>query len=458
METESLYRLYRKSAGITTDSRTIKKGEIFFALKGPSHDGNRHALAAIEAGAMAAIVDDKSIVGEGIVTVENVLDAMTSLASFHRRTLKIPVIAVTGTNGKTTTKELVTAVLSRKGRVHSTSGNLNNHIGVPLTLLSAPDDVSFLVVEMGANHMGEIAALCNTAMPTHGIITNIGTAHIEGFGSFENVKKAKSELYQWLGLNGGTVIYNEDNPLLREMAISLDSSVPYSTPGRHCLKVKNDGGSGMLLRVTASIDGELHRFETGLFGSYNIDNVKAAMATGLLFEVPADRIIEAIASYCPANNRSQVTGTGRNTVIRDAYNANPSSMEKALASFAALKAEKKMVILGDMLELGNESGPGHSAIIRQLMDWPGIRMVFVGSLFREAAGNLREEHFSSPVAFAGSKAEFLTAAEDTAGFQAQFFPTSEAAADWLRSEKPEGFVILVKGSRGMTLEKVFPLL
>jgi UDP-N-acetylmuramoyl-tripeptide--D-alanyl-D-alanine ligase len=430
METERLYGLYRNSAGVTTDSRSIKGGEIFFALRGPAHDGNRYAVQAVLDGAMAAVVDDPSLDGKGIIVVSDVLETLTELASFHRRRLQMPVIAVTGTNGKTTTKELLTAVLSGKGRVHSTQGNLNNHIGVPLTLLSAPDDASFLVVEMGANHMGEIAALCRTAMPTHGIITNIGTAHIEGFGSFENVKRAKSELYEWLGSNGGTVIYNEDNPVLREMAVRLDHSVPYSTPGNHCITVKGDGGGGMLLRVTATIDGEPSRFETALFGSYNIDNVRAAMATGLLFDIPAGRIIEAISSYRPANNRSQVTETGRNTVIRDAYNANPSSMEKALTSFSALKAEKKMVILGDMLELGSESQNGHSSVIRQLEAAEEIRAVLIGPRFREAAGD----------------------------FKARFFDTSDAAAEWLSSEKPEGYVILVKGSRGMTLEKVFPLL
>ena len=194
METERLYGLFRNSAGVTTDSRTVRKGEMFFALKGPTFDGNRHAMSAIEAGALAAVVDDPSLSGERIVVVEDVLQAMSELAACHRQRLKIPVIAITGTNGKTTTKELVTAVLSRRGRVHSTAGNYNNHIGVPLTLLSTPDDAAFLVVEMGANHMGEIAALCRTAMPSHGIITNIGTAHIEGFGSFEKVRKAKSEL------------------------------------------------------------------------------------------------------------------------------------------------------------------------------------------------------------------------------------------------------------------------
>ncbi|MRR24293.1 hypothetical protein EG830_15080, partial [bacterium] len=280
------------------------------------------------------------------------------------------------------------------------------------------------------NHMGEIAALCRTAMPTHGIITNIGTAHIEGFGSFENVRKAKSELYQWLAANGGTVIYNEENPVLSELASGIEHTEKYTSPGGHILKAKTDSEGGMLLNVSAVIDGAAFRFETGLFGSYNIDNVRAAMATGLVFNVPVTAIIDAVSSYRPANNRSQVTETGRNTVIRDAYNANPSSMEKAIASFASLKADKKMVILGDMLELGNETVPGHAAVVRQLKGLGELTALLVGPNFREAAGD----------------------------FPAILFATSDDAAEWIRAEKPEGYTILVKGSRGIMLEKVYPLL
>ena len=430
MEIERLYALFRNSAGVTTDSRSVRKGEIFFALKGPTHDGNRHAVAALGDGALAAVVDDPSLCGERIIVVDDVLETMAALAACHRQRLQMPVIGITGTNGKTTTKELLTAVLSRKGRVHSTAGNFNNHIGVPLTLLSAPDDAVFLVVEMGANHVGEIAGLCAVAKPTHGIITNIGTAHIEGFGSFENVRKAKSELYQSLKENKGKVIFNDENPILSELAAAAGNTVPYSAPGIHTLTARAVEGEGMLLSVEATIDGREYRFDTGLFGSYNLDNVRAAMAAGLLFEVPADDIVDAVSSYRPANNRSQVTETGRNTVIRDAYNANPSSMEKAIASFTALKAEKKMVILGDMLELGSESVAGHAAVVRQLRQIEGLLAVLVGPQFREAA----------------------------AEFPSQLFGSSEAAAEWLRSENPEGYTILVKGSRGMALEKVYPLL
>lgn len=430
METERLYEIFRSSAGITTDSRSVAKNTLFFALRGPNHDGNRHAMAAVAAGARASVVDDRTLSGKKLILVDDVLETLTSLAAFHRRRLTVPVIAITGTNGKTTTKELITAVLSRKATVHSTAGNLNNHIGVPLTLLSAPDDAGFLVVEMGASHMGEIAALCETAMPTHGIITNIGTAHIEGFGSFENVKEAKSELYRWLGNIGGTVIFNDDNPVLSELAHLARRTVSYSSPEGHQLIALPEEKEGICLNVNAVVDGREYSFETGLFGSYNIDNIRAAMATGLIFDVPVSEIIDAISSYRPANNRSQVVDTGRNTVIRDAYNANPSSMEKALASFATLRSEKKMVILGDMLELGSASATGHTSVVSQVRSLGAAEIALIGPRFREAAGDL----------------------------PARLFGTSEEAAEWLRTMRPEGYTVLVKGSRGIMLEKVYPLL
>ncbi len=430
MEPDRLYELYRSSVGVTTDSRTLRKGEIFFALRGPTHDGNRHAPAALEAGAIAAVVDDPSLTGEGYIVVNDVLETLDVLARRHRRSLDVPVIAITGSNGKTTTRELITAVLARKGRVHSTTGNLNNHIGVPLTLLGAPEDIAFLVVEMGASHKGEIAALCETAMPTHGIITNIGTAHIEGFGSLEDVKAAKSELYRWLGKSGGTAIYNDQSTVLSDLVALAGRSVPYSSPAGRSLRADPAGGEGLTLRVTASVDESSYEFETGLFGSYNIDNVRAAMATGLLFDVPAKEIVDAIASYRPANNRSQVVDTGRNIIICDAYNANPSSMEKAIASFAALRSEKKMVILGDMLELGSESETGHASVVRHLSSLGNAEILLAGPQFRQAA----------------------------AGTRAALFGTSEEVAEWLRQKRPEGYSVLVKGSRGMMMEKVFPLL
>lgn len=431
MDTTGLYELFRRSAGVTTDSRSVKEGEIFFALRGPTHDGNTHAVAAVASGALAAVVDDPALTGVKLIHVDDVLTALTSLAAAHRRSLTVPVIAITGTNGKTTTRELVTAVLSRKAKVHSTAGNLNNHIGVPLTLLGAPSDAGFVVVEMGANHMGEIASLCETAMPTHGIITNIGTAHIEGFGSAENVRTAKSELYRWLGKSGGTAIYNDDNTVLSHLVRLAGRHVPYTMPAGHSLCVAAAATEELYLNVSAVVDGNEHAFATSLFGAHNLDNVRAAMATGLLFDVPAGDIADAISSYQPANNRSQVVDTGKNTVIHDSYNANPSSMEKAIASFAALRSDKKMVILGDMLELGSESHAGHASVLSQLKHLGTIEALIIGPRFREAA---------------------------TEDFRGRLFASTEEAVEWLRSEMPAGYTVLVKGSRGMALEKVYPLL
>jgi UDP-N-acetylmuramoyl-tripeptide--D-alanyl-D-alanine ligase len=267
-------------------------------------------------------------------------------------------------------------------------------------------------------------------MPTHGIITNIWTAHIEGFGSIENVIEAKSELYRWLGKSGGTAIYNDDNPVLNGIISIVHKAVPYSSPAGREMRAVPVEGDSMHLTVSAVVEGHEYIFNTGLFGSYNMDNIRAAMATGLFFDVSVAEIIDALSVYRPSNNRSQVVDTGNNIVIRDAYNANPSSMEKAIASFAALRSEKKMVILGDMLELGSESETGHAAVIRQLSGLGSVRVVLVGPLFRKASGD----------------------------FTSLLFASSAEAAEWLESERPRGYTILVKGSRGMMLEKVFPLL
>lgn len=432
MEIKELHTIVRNSAGITTDSRNIKKGELFFALKGPAHDGNRFASAALAAGAAYAVVDDQSLTGKNIIVVDNVLATLTELAKHHRRTLSIPVIAITGSNGKTTTKELITLVLSKKKRVHSTTGNLNNHIGVPLTVLAAPDDAGYMVVEMGANHKGEIAALCEIAMPGIGIITNIGHAHIEGFGSLEDVREAKSELYHWLRKSGGIAIFNEKNSMLKELIFNIvHKAVPYSDPYGTDLLVEPAEDNGLYLKVKADYAGHQYTFTTNLFGTYNIDNVRAAMAVGVFLEVPFNDIIDAVSSYKPANNRSQVVNTGKNILVCDSYNANPSSMEKALNSFAGIKAEKKMIILGDMLELGSESEAAHDKVISHLKEIEGADISLVGPLFSAAAkraGGVRS------------------------------FAATDDMFKWLESHPPQCSYILVKGSRGMMLEKLYPLL
>ncbi|HUW93516.1 MAG TPA: UDP-N-acetylmuramoyl-tripeptide--D-alanyl-D-alanine ligase [Bacteroidales bacterium] len=431
MELNDLYNLVRGSAGICTDTRKIRKGEVFFALKGPNHDGNKHAAAALSAGAAAAVTDDPSIKGDKIIGVNDVLVTLTELAVLHRKTVQVPVIAITGTNGKTTTKELVTDVLSRKKKVHSTSGNMNNHIGVPLTLLSAPADAGFLVIEMGANHRGEIASLCKTAMPTHGIITNISKAHIEGFGSFENVIAAKAELYHWLHNNGGIALFNESSSTLKELICQLVlKAVPYSDLCGTDLKIEAAPQDNPYLNVIADFEGHHYAFTTHLFGSYNLDNVRAAMAVGVFFEVPVEDIIDAISLYQPSNNRSQLIKTAKNTLICDSYNANPSSMAKALAAFSETRAEKKMVILGDMLELGHESTSEHAKIIETLDNLEAREIILVGPVFMSLAKDKKTRTFTS----------------------------SEEAREWLSKASPEGYTILVKGSRGIMLEKIYDVL
>jgi len=431
MELKEIYSIVSSSKGICTDTRTLKPGEVFLALKGPNHDGNKYALAALKAGAVAAVVDDKSIKGDKVFFVSDTLKTLTDLALMRRKTINVPVIGITGTNGKTTTKELIASVLSMKGRVHCTSGNLNNHIGVPLTILSAPSDAAFLVIEMGANHKGEIALLCQTAMPTHGLITNIGKAHLEGFGSYEEVISAKSELYQWLRENGGIAFFNERSATLKELIYHLThKAVPYSDPTGTDLVVSLSGDDDLHMNLEAEFEGNHYAFSTSLFGSYNIENVRAAMAVGLFFGITMDKVIEAVSAYKPSNNRSQVKNTRFNTLICDSYNANPSSMMKALEAFSKIPAEKKMVILGDMLELGSESANEHK-IITEFLDKLGITEVcLIGPVFKS-----------------------VVTGKDT-----KTFSNSGELHDRFIENPPKDYTILIKGSRGMMLEKIYEVL
>jgi UDP-N-acetylmuramoyl-tripeptide--D-alanyl-D-alanine ligase len=430
MKTEQLYEIFRKSTGVTTDSRSIQKNQMFFALHGENFNGNKFASDAIKAGALCAVIDDPAYEAENTIVVEDTLTELQALAGFYRKKLRIPVLGITGTNGKTTTKELTAAVLSRKYKLHYTKGNLNNHIGVPITILSAPGDTQFLIIEMGANHMGEIADLCRIAEPDYGLISNIGTAHIEGFGSFEGVIKTKTELYHHLGTVGGTAFYNDADTLLTEKANSIvKKTVPYSEiSGKHF--TLEEIPSGMNLVIKATYGSESSIIETNLFGKYNYWNIKAAMATGLYFGVLLKDVADAIRSYVPANNRSQVRSTGKNTLVCDSYNANPSSMHQALESFAALNAEKKMVILGDMFELGEKSAGEHRKIVNELID-KGI----------------------SDVLLAGK--EFSSAA---AGTNFRTFDNSQSLIDYLKNDPPDGYTILIKGSRGMGLERTYEFL
>lgn len=420
----SLYQLYNK---ITTDSRQVEEGCLFFALKGENFDGNAYAQNAIEAGAAFAVIDDEKYDSENTLLVDNVLHALQQLARMHRRKYQFPVLAITGSNGKTTTKELINAVLSRKYRVTATKGNLNNHIGVPVTLLDIRDDSQLAIIEMGANHQGEIANLCSVAEPTHGLITNIGKAHLGGFGGYEGVIKAKSELYAWLRAKGCDVFVNEDNPLLMEL-----------TKGMH--RIGYGGGTGVVARGNAIENteyleinwvtpDEVKLVATRLVGNYNFENVMAAICAGMYFNVPFGDIQEAISSYIPSNSRSQALKTAKNSIILDAYNANPTSMKAAIDNFRQVAAERKMVILGDMLELGDESLEEHRAVVKMTEESVFDVAVFVGPDFMKTVSG----RFTS-------------------------FRTSQEATSWLASQDFRNYTILVKGSRGIKMEKVLEAL
>jgi UDP-N-acetylmuramoyl-tripeptide--D-alanyl-D-alanine ligase len=430
MKTEQLYKLFKDSAGVTTDSRNVERNQLFFALWGGNFNGNKYAHEAIDKGAAWAIIDDPQYETGKTILVDDCLQELQALAAHHRKMMKIPVIGITGTNGKTTTKELMAAVLARKFKVHYTRGNLNNHIGVPLTILSAPDDTQLMIIEMGANHAGEIRNLCNIASPDYGIITNIGTAHIEGFGSFEGVVRAKTELYEFLKKTNGVALYNDSDRLLTEKVFRyVIRAVPYSDPAGIPLVIDEEQlGMNLVVRVKYSNDDFLLR--TNLFGRYNYWNVKTAIAAGLFFEVPLKDMISAIEEYVPENNRSQVKVTGSNNLICDSYNANPSSMRQAIDSFRMLIVGPKMAILGDMLELGERSEEEHKQIVDELIKARPDSVILTGPIFSKI--------------YSGD--EFHT------------FPDVESLSLYLRKNPVKGFTILVKGSRGIGLEKIYDIL
>lgn len=427
MKTEHIYKLFRESTGVTTDSRSVAEGQIFFALWGDSYNGNKFAAEALDKGASWAIVDDSSFETERTILVDDCLFELQALAAHHRKEMKVPVLAITGTNGKTTTKELITAILSRKFKIHATKGNLNNHIGVPLTILTAPEGTEIMVLEMGASHVGEIRTLCLIAKPDYGIITNVGTAHIEGFGSGEGVIKAKTELYEHLRKVNGIAIYNDKDPVLSEKIYKLvNRAVPYSDPTGTDLTII-PGDEGLNLSLTVKYQHETYKISTNLFGSYNVNNVKAAMAAGLFFGVEMKEIAEEVGKYDPGNNRSQIKVTKKNTLVCDSYNANPSSMKLAIESFAKIQAEKKMCILGDMLELGEKSEEEHAKVIKYLND-----------------NNIKEVLLTGPV---------FSKVSAKSGFKS--FTDVKKLKEFLKSHQVNGYHILIKGSRGIALEQIY---
>ena len=389
MKTEQLYELFNESSGISTDSRTVSKGQLFFALWGESYNGNKFASEALEKGASWAVIDDPLFESEKTILVDDCLFELQALATHHRKQMNIPVLAITGTNGKTTTKELLSAILAKKFRVHSTKGNLNNHIGVPITILSAPAGTEMMIIEMGANHIGEIRTLCLIARPDYGIITNIGTAHIEGFGSAEGVIKAKTELYEYLRKVNGIALYNDKDTLLTEKIFkNVNRAVPFSDPTGIELLVEQIN-SDLNLSLTATYQHHTYKIQTRFFGNYNLENVKAAIAAGLFFEIEMKDIVEAIEKYKPANNRSQIKITKTNTLICDSYNANPTSMQAVLQSFAGIQAGQKLVILGDMLELGEKAEEEHTKLLNELQSQKLENALLVGPVFQKVSSENR---------------------------------------------------------------------
>jgi UDP-N-acetylmuramoyl-tripeptide--D-alanyl-D-alanine ligase len=420
-----IYQAFLKHPVISTDSRRIAAGSIFFALKGEQFNGNDYAAGALDQGAAFAVVDEpRQLPADRHFLVEDVLSTLQELALHHRKTLDIPVIAITGTNGKTTTKELVAAVLARKFTVVATKGNLNNHIGVPLTLLTLTRDTGIAVIEMGANHPGEIAFLCNIARPTHGLITNIGKAHLEGFGGFEGVVRTKTELYDFLKAGGGQLFVHKDDKLLMDHAGEC-ATTTYGSPLADLAAVNVSADPFVTLDLLFR-DGSSLPLKTNLYGLYNAPNILAAASVGQYFGIGGDEIRIALEAYRPVNNRSQVTRTDRNLLIMDAYNANPTSMEAALKTFAAASYPEKTVLLGDMLELGTESDNEHLHILSLVAELGFGQVYLVGPDFTRL----------------NTRREFTC------------FHDSELARMWFMHHPLNNQTILVKGSRGIRLETI----
>ncbi len=425
METTALYNIFLQYPNVQTDSRKLKPGDLFFALKGENFDGNKFALQALGEGASFAIVDDASVaVNPQCILVDNVLESLQKLALHHRKTFiekAVPFLAITGSNGKTTTKELITAVLRKKHKTSATTGNLNNHIGVPLTLLSIPGDAAFAVIEMGANHQKEIESYCRIALPTHGLITNCGKAHIEGFGGEEGVRKGKGELFTFLRENNGTAFINADLHYLDKMSEGIAQRITYGSTNAQFI------GKPLItshfLSVAIFTYGAECSIHTQLVGDYNFPNVMAAVAVGLHFGIGIDAIKEAIENYQPDNSRSQLLKRGTNTLILDAYNANPTSMQAAIQNFANNPSfTNKHLWIGGMKEMGAASKTEHQALVNLIKQFEWKNVILVGSEME------------------GLQGAFL------------WFANAADAVKYLQENKPENASILIKGSRGSRME------
>ena len=432
MNIEQLYQTYLQSRAVTTDSRAITPGCLFFAFKGEKFDGNAFAPQALEQGAALCIISDPQYrVDDRCIVVPDVLTTLQELAKHHRQHLTIPVIGITGTNGKTTTKELVHSVLSRRYRTHATTGNHNNHLGVPLTLLGIPANAEIAIIEMGANHPGEIASLCAIANPDYGLITNVGRAHLEGFGSFEGVIRTKTELYRHLAAKHGTAFVNANNDILiRQAAVCHLATVTYGDSDTAQVR-GHLVGSDPYMKYYMEDGDNVYSIQSQLLGNYNFDNAMAASAVGRYFRVDYWDIKEAIEQYIPSNNRSQYKQTARNVLILDCYNANPSSMGVALDNFEALKRENKVAMLGNMRELGTDSRAEHEKIVARLTARNDMKAVLVGAEF-----------------------EF---AHQKASDRLLWFADVQAAVKYFEQNPLNGCTVLLKGSNGTRmweLEKV----
>ena len=422
-----LYDLFIHNPQITTDSRNCPKGSIFFALKGDKFDGNQYAGKALASGCVYAVIDNPDYyIGERTILVDNVLKTLQQLAHHHRKVLGLPIIGITGTNGKTTTKELLAAVLSTKFNLLYTEGNFNNHIGVPLTLLRLTHDHEMAVIEMGASHPGDIKELVDIVHPNYGIITNVGRAHLEGFGSFEGVIRTKGELYDYIRRSKGKIFIKKENEYLQSIAKGIEQ-ITYGN-GDDAFASGQVVSCDPFLVFNWKQQGKLHTVETHMIGSYNLDNVLAAVAVGRFFKIPAERISRAIAAYEPTNNRSQFKKTENNELIIDAYNANPSSMKVALDNFITMPVQPKAIILGDMRELGPTSDELHAEVVEQIKKGQFDKVFLCG------------KHFSK------------------VGKEFSPFATTEAMTEELRRQPLKGYHILIKGSHSMGLEKLADIL
>jgi UDP-N-acetylmuramoyl-tripeptide--D-alanyl-D-alanine ligase len=423
MQIEELYKIYQAHSAVQTDTRKLQTGDLFFALKGDNFNGNGFAEKALALGAAYCICDEvQPLQTDKIIYVQDVLATLQALAKYHRQQFKIPFLAITGSNGKTTTKELIYAVLKTQLVCYTTVGNLNNHIGVPLTLLSIKPDAEIAVIEMGANHQKEIASYCQYTLPNYGLINNCGKAHLEGFGGIEGVRKGKGELYDFIAEHNGTIFINTDYDYLRSMSKAITNKISYGTSNASVTGVIADNNEFLKVEITSGAN--IKYIQTKLAGEYNLPNVLSAVCVGKHFGITDVNIVAAIESYTPSNSRSQIMQKGTNTILLDAYNANPTSMKAAIENFAKMPGAEKIVILGGMMELGEDSIAEHNGIVKLLEQYKWQHVLLAGKDYTDIPANYL--HFN----------------------------TAEEIAAWLKQNQIENKTILIKGSRGMAMEKV----